>query len=242
MDRLVQQHPDCVSVRDVFPYSARNQDLVGERFLSPLWRAAMNADGWWQKADILIKVRNLWRFAISADDRYGPVYSQGIADAILDRMNAASPLPQPGHKPLKVILIGTSGGVQVALGAAPYLNRWLQDPELYVISAGGDFDGEVGFDAIDQMYHLEGDRDWVEDVSVVIFPSRWRWTLGSPFNRALRKNRFIDMSSGPHTHDGKEGYFGLATVESQDTTYVSLTLQIVNQLPLWPRMHEDSVK
>lgn len=233
LDQLVQQHPDCVSVRDVFPYSAGNEDLVGERFLSPLWRAAINADGWLQEADILIKIRNLWRFAISADDRYGPVYGQGVADAILDRMNAASPISETNQKSLKVILIGTSGGVQVALGAAPHLNNWLHNPELYVISAGGDFDGGAGFDSIDQMYHLEGKRDWVEDVSTVVFPARWWWTFGSPFNRARQQNRFLAMSSGPHTHDGEEGYFGLAIAEPQNTTYVALTLQVVNQLPLW---------
>lgn len=70
LDRLVEQHPNCVAVRDVFPYSATNQDLNGERLLAPLWQAAERADGWLENADGLIKIRNLWRFAISADDRY----------------------------------------------------------------------------------------------------------------------------------------------------------------------------
>lgn len=117
LNHLVEQHPNCVAVRDVFPYSAANQDLTGERLLAPLWQAAERADGWLENADVLIKIRNLWRFAISADDRYGPVYSQGIADAIIDRMNAAHPIPRSRQQPLNVILVGTSGGVQVALGA-----------------------------------------------------------------------------------------------------------------------------
>lgn len=235
LNRLVEQHPDCVSVRDIFPYSAANKDLVGERLLAPLWQAAEQADGWLKEADILIKIRNLWRFAISADDRYGPVYSQGIAEAMIDRMDAVSSIPEANPESLKIILIGTSGGVQVALGAAPYLNDWLNNPQLYVISAGGDFDGEAGFDAIDRMYHLQGDRDWVEDLSAILFPARWRWTIGSPFNRARHQDRFIAIHSGPHTHDGRTGYFGLATVNSQQTTYAALTLQLVNQLPIFDR-------
>ncbi|UBF27955.1 hypothetical protein K9N68_08675 [Kovacikia minuta CCNUW1] len=229
--RLAQLHPGCVTVRNVFPYSAANQDLAGERFLTPLWEAAENADGWLKNADILIKIRNLWRFAISADDRYGPIYSQGIADAIVKQMNAVHPVALH-QQPLRVILIGTSGGVQVALSAVPYLHQWLHNPQITVISAGGAFSGEEGFDQVDAMYHLQGQRDWVDDVSRIVFPSRWYWIVGSPFNRARQQGRYTVVSSGPHTHDGNEGYFGLA-IARPNQTYVELTLQAVNQLPVW---------
>src|SRR6476646_5438195 len=74
LDQLDQVHPDCVTVRDVFPYSAANESLGGRRLLAPVWRFANNAKGWLGVASVLIKIRNLWRFAISADDRYGPLY------------------------------------------------------------------------------------------------------------------------------------------------------------------------
>lgn len=232
LERLVEQHPNCVAVRDVFPYSASNQDLNGGRLLAPLWQAAERADGWLQNADSLIKIRNLWRFAISADDRYGPIYNRGIADAVIDRMNAAHPLPRSGQQPLNVILVGTSGGVQVALGAVTYLDRWL-DARLSVISMGGTFNGENGFNTVDQVYHLYGERDWIEDIPLIVFASRWRWTVGSPFNQARRHGRYIAMSSGAHTHDGEEGYFGLAITNPPNTQYMEITLQKVNQLPVW---------
>jgi len=73
--------------------------------------------GWLNVADVLIKIRNLWRFAV--DNRYGPIYNQGIATAIIDRMNAAYSIPLSQRQSFKIILIGTSGGAQVAL-AAPY--------------------------------------------------------------------------------------------------------------------------
>jgi hypothetical protein len=131
-----------VIVSDVFPYSAANESLGGRRILAPLWGFAEQADGWLKNADIVIKIRNLWRFAISVDDRYGRIYNQGIASAILDRMNAANSIPQNSSQPLKIILIGTSGGAQVALGAAPYLNRWL-DTQIFVLSVGGVFSGQM---------------------------------------------------------------------------------------------------
>lgn len=233
LDQLVQQHPGCVSVRDIFPYSVFNKDLAGERFMAPLWKAAERADGWLENADALIKIRNLWRFAISADDRYGPIYNQGIADTIINRMNAIRPISLSTQKPLKLILIGTSGGAQVALGAAYYLDKWLNNPKLYVVSVGGDFSGETGFDTVEHVYHLQGERDWIEDLSTIVFPSRWRWVVGSPFNRARRQNRFTVINSGPQTHDGNEGYFGMAVATPENTTYVQLTLQKVTQLPIW---------
>jgi hypothetical protein len=232
LKHLVELRPNCVVVSDVFPYSVANESLGGKRLLAPLWSAAKNADGWLSNADILIKIRNLWRFAISADERYGSIYNRGIANAIVDRMNAAHPIPQSHNQPLKLILIGTSGGAQVALGAVSYLEQWL-NVELLVVSIGGSFDGNTGFEAVDHMYHLQGRRDWVEDISRFLFASRWHLKVGSPFNQARSQGRYTVQFSGSHTHDGAEGYFGQAFVGTSKTTYVQLTLQKVNQLPIW---------
>jgi hypothetical protein len=229
---LEKNHPDCVAVEGVFAYSVANESLGGERFLAPLWRFAEQADGPLGMADILIKIRNLWRFAISIDDRYSPIYNQGVASAIIDQMNAAAPVSTSSSSPLKIVLIGTSGGAQVALGATTYLDQWL-DAQIVVLSIGGVFAGNHGFDAADGVYHLQGRRDWIEDLGSILFPSRWPWTVTSPFNRARWQGRYSAGFSGPHAHDGSEGYFGVKPVNENDTTYVEITLQKVNQLPIW---------
>lgn len=154
-----------------------------------------------KNADILIKIRNLWRFAISADNRYAPVYNQGIASTIVERMNAVHPIQQSSQQPVKIILMGTSGGVQVGLGAASYLNKWL-NTELTVVSIGGSFDGNTGFKAVEHVYHFQGNRDWVEDITSILFASRWPVTIGSPFNQARRQGRYTVINSRPHAHDG----------------------------------------
>ncbi len=232
LERLVKAHPNCVAVDDVFPYSAANESLGGQRFLAPVWRFANEATGWLGMANVLIKIRNLWRFAISVDDRYGPIYNQGLADAIVERMNATHPIPRSSGQPLKIILIGTSGGAQVALGAAPYLNRWL-DSQILIVSIGGVFAGNEGFNAPEHIYHLQGRQDWIEDLGHIVFPSRWLWTVGSPFNQAKRRGKYTVHNTGPHAHDGPDGYFGRNFVRGNDVTYVDLTIQQVNQLPLW---------
>ncbi len=228
LDSLIVAHPSCIAVSDVFPYSATNESLGGKRVLAPLWEFADRAQGWLAVSNVIIKIRNLWRFAISADPRYGPIYNQGIATAIIERMNAQQPIPD---KPLQIIMVGTSGGVQVALGAVDYLKRRLE-ADIAIVSLGGVFAGTNGFTASDRVYHLHGSRDWVENIGAIVFPSRWRWTVGSPFNQARVQNRYVVASSGPHAHDGAEGYFG-ENLASKGVTYVDLTLQVVNQLPIW---------
>ncbi len=227
LDSLVAAHPSCIAVSDVFPYSAANESLGGKRILAPLWNFADRAQGWLAISNVVIKIRNLWRFAISADPRYGPIYNQGIATAIIERMNAQQPIPE---KP-QIILLGTSGGVQVALGAADYLQRRLE-ANIVVVSLGGVFAGTNGFKASDRVYHLHGKFDWVENIGAIVFPSRWRWSVASPFNQARLQNRYTVASSGAHAHDGAEGYFG-ENLNNKGVTYVDLTLQQVNQLPIW---------
>ena len=227
LDSLVAAHPNCIAVSDVFPYSAANESLGGKRVLAPLWNFADRAQGWLAISNVVIKIRNLWRFAISADPRYGPIYNQGIATAIIERMTAQQPIPE---KP-QIILLGTSGGVQVALGAADYLKRNLE-ADIVVVSLGGVFAGTNGFKVSDRVYHLHGEFDWVENIGAVVFPSRWRWSVASPFNQARLQNRYTVASSGAHAHDGAEGYFG-ENLNNKGVTYVDLTLQQVNQLPIW---------
>lgn len=232
LNRIVETHPNCVAVGDVFPYSAENKGLGGQRLLSPVWHFANQTGGGVGIASVLIKIRNLWRFAISADPRYGPIYNQGIANAIIERMNGEQPISRQEGQPLNVILVGTSGGVQVALGAAPYLNQWL-NTKVTIVSVGGVFNGRMGFQAIARFYHLRGRRDWVEDLGGIVFPSRWLWNVSSQFNQARSQGHYTARISGPHTHDGPEGYFGLEVAKPKDITYVELTLQEVNQLPIW---------
>ncbi|MEB3215735.1 MAG: hypothetical protein VKN72_05665 [Nostocales cyanobacterium 94392] len=232
LNQLAKLHPQCAVVDDVFPYSVANKSLGGQRFLAPLWRFASEADGWLKNANVLIKIRNLWRFAISADSRYGSIYNLGIANAIAERMNAVSPLNPTSKQPLKIILMGTSGGAQVSLGAIQYLENWL-NARLIVVSIGGSFDGETGFNQVDRVYHLRGSRDWVEDVTKIIFADRWSWMVNSPFIKAVRQGRYQVVETGSHTHDGKNGYFSTQTVDNTENTYVGLLLDKVNQLPIW---------
>ncbi|MBD2078613.1 hypothetical protein [Leptolyngbya sp. FACHB-17] len=134
---------------------------------SPLWQAAKDSES---IAYVLVQIRNLWRFAISADDHYGPVYNLSIAHPIIDRMNAAHRITR-SDRPINLILLSTSGGTQVALGAASHLKYWI-NARVTVISLGGAFEGRAGFNDVDHLYHLWGDRDWITQLPRVVFLAR----------------------------------------------------------------------
>jgi len=231
---LVESHSTCDAVADVFPYSVSNKSLGGQRLLAPIWRFADQAQGVLGSAGVLIKIRNLWRFAISADSRYGTIYNQGIANAIIERMNAVHPIPRDSNQPIKIILIGTSGGVEVALNAVHYLKQGLDtQTKIIVVSIGGVFNGRNGFQETDHIYHLRGERDLVEDLGGVLFPSRWLWNVTSPFVQARLQGRYTSSISGSHAHDGAQGYFGEDLIDNSQKKYVDLTIQEVNKLPIW---------
>lgn len=239
LDKLEQEQPQCLIVRDVFPYSAANQNIAGQRIFKYLWQVAEEAKGWLELTQYLLELRNVWRMAISADNRYGQIYNQAIALSIVEKMENKQPIPISRQQPIQLILMGTSGGVQVALGAAPFLNQWLP-VEINVVSFGGVFDGNEGFDAATHVYHYRGERDWIENIGGIVFPSRWRWTIGSPYNRARRQERYAAYISGPHQHNGNEGYFGREVIEDDGKTYLELTLKQVKELPIWNSVNISS--
>jgi hypothetical protein len=226
IDQLAARHSNCVAVRDVFPYSVINQPL-DQGFSSPLWQSAKDSETF---GYLLVQIRNLWRFAISADDRYSPVYNLGIARTIIERMNAVSPITR-SDQPINLILLSTSGGTQVALGTIAHLDQWI-NARVTVISIGGTFEGRAGFNDVDHVYHLWGDRDWVTVLPSIIFPARWSLVSGSPVNQAKQEGRYTVCNIGSQEHSGSEGYFGEAVAFDQ-TPYYQQTLEQIDQLPIW---------
>lgn len=240
LNEMATAVPGCVVVRGVFPYSAVSDNVGSQPFFRWLWQLSDRPGQEDNPARLVLKIRNLWRLALSADDRYGQAYNRGAAATILERMAETEAISLEADSPIQVVLAGTSGGAQVALGAAPYLKQWLP-VEITVLSFGGVFDGQEGFESVEQVYHFHGDNDWIDNLGLVLFPSRWGWTVGSPYNRALRVGKYEAIASGPHDHDGDRGYFGQDPVgeDTEATTYLDLTLEQVQALPLWPDSTPD---
>jgi hypothetical protein len=225
LSELRQGVPNAVIVDDAFAYSVRDNPLAGKGVLDRAWRSA-RADQAAGKANAMlgtaIQLRNTLQVAVSADGRYGPIYNLGLAEAIGKRL-AARGYPLGSGEP--IVLIGYSGGGQVAVGAARYLKLWLQAP-LTVISIGGVMSADPGLQAVDRLYHLQGEKDPVPGLGGAFFVGRWPFVKYSYWNRAVSAGKVTTIATGPMGHMAEPGYFGSEHLERT----VSIVADLVNEV------------
>lgn len=223
---------------EVFPYSVTSRALTGQRVFAWFWRWALslklsrrtlsNLGGF------VINIRNLWQVAVSADRRYGPIYNQGSAEMIARELTAGGYRPGSG---VPVILIGYSGGGQIALGAAAYLKQMLACP-VHVISLGGVMSSDPGLTSIDSLYHLYGSRDVIHRLGPLFFPGRWKVVGYSSWNQARHQGRVHLVPMGPVGHTGRGGYLDSKARLPDGTTHllhtVAVMATIIEEIPAAP--------
>jgi hypothetical protein len=168
----------------------------------------------------------MFQVAVSADQRYGPVYNLGVAKEIVASLLRHG-YPLGSGKP--VTLYGYSGGGQVALGAVPYLKKVLKAP-VRVISMGGVMSSDPGLDALDALVHLDGAHDTTDDLGRIVFPGRWPLAAGSPWNRALAAGKITIREIGPFTHTGPGGYLDTERRLPDGRTHLVVTLAAALQV------------
>lgn len=214
-------------VVEVFPYSVTNRALTGQRAFARFWRWMLAAKLSRRRlagiAGFLINVRNGWQVAVSADRRYGPMYDEGSA-ALIERT-----LRQHGWRneaPVPVLLIGYSGGGQVALGAAgPLADRLGVDID--VVSLGGVLASPRTLDGLARIVHLRGRKDGVERAGAIAFPGRWRWVRWSTWNRARKAGRLVERVLGSMNHTGRDGYLDPESGPGDGSSYLDVTVEAI---------------
>lgn len=205
LERLRGAMPDA-EILEVFPYSVTNRALTGQRLFSRFWRWALAGKMSRRQlaglAGMLINVRNAWQVMVSADRRYGPMYDQGSAELIARVLLAHGYRPGSG---VPVLLIGYSGGGQVAMGAATELLERIGTTPT-VLSLGGVMSSPRSLHRLGRIVHLRGRRDGIARLGAAAFPGRWPWVRWSSWNRGRKTDvvRVVDM--GPMDHTGRDGY------------------------------------
>lgn len=203
LDELGQSLPaDIALVKGLIPYSVLNRSLTQDRPLAFFWRGIESLTqrlGPW--VGMIINVRNILIVAVSADQRFGPIYNQGVAQQVYESLVQAG-YPTLGGVPLT--LIGYSGGGQIALGILPFLKQALGAP-IEVISLAGVISGNGRATEAEQLYHLVGTKDPIERLGPIMFPRRWAIAPLSYWNRAKRKGKITFISLGPVSHQTPGG-------------------------------------
>jgi hypothetical protein len=201
---LHERLPGITVIDDVFPYAVDNRGLTAERLLGRLWRRLEQVRLKNPNAAlaVLINLRNLLQLFVCADRRYGPTYNMGTAREI------HRSLVRHGHRPGspdEVVLLGWSGGGQIALGAAWYLHA--MGLRVSVLSLGGMLSDDIALARVEHLWHLYGTKDFLQASGKVLFAGRWPISKASPWNEAVRDGTITMVELGPYNHNIKEHYF-----------------------------------
>jgi hypothetical protein len=224
--RLALAMPRTVIIDDVFPYTVNGVPLTGQPFFARLWRLALRSKLHGPKIiGYLVNVRNLWQVLISADKRYGPMFNQAAAEVILDRLIRYD--YDPTSK-TPVYLVGSSGAMQIAAGAAGYLAESAQGP-IRLISVGGIFSSDPSLMAVDHVYHLVGNRDSAQKLNLLA-PGKWPFFASSEWNRMRRNGRVTAINMGPMSHLGRGSYLDGNSELPDGTSYVDHTVNIIQSI------------
>ncbi len=203
LDLLQPLVPGAVIVRDVFPYSATGVGLTGTRVFSNFWqmldRMRLRGDA---LLSSLINLRNVFQVAVAADPRYGPIFAYGVARVIAREAYKAGFRPGGDQR---LVLLGYSGGAQVAVSAAPFLKRFM-GTSVHVISLGGVLDSDPGLKVVSRLDHLVGDKDIMEKIGRIVYPGRWPIARASAWN-AARSTGVVEVKHLPGmAHNTPGGY------------------------------------
>ncbi|MBE9156130.1 CAAX protease [Nodosilinea sp. LEGE 06152] len=224
LDELSHHLPANIAlVKGLIPYSVLNRSLTQDRPLAFFWRGIESLTkrlGPW--VGMVINLRNILIVAVSADQRFGPIYNQGVAQQVYESLVQAG-YPTAGGIPLT--LIGYSGGGQIALGILPFLKQALGAP-IEVISLAGVISGNGRATEAEQIYHLVGTKDPVERLGPVMFPRRWKVVPLSYWNRAKRKGKITLISLGPVGHQTPGGVLDDQAILPDGRSHLQQTLDL----------------
>ncbi len=238
---LVQHFPDAAVIDDVFPYSPAGLPLLAStRLLDRVWRLVqrIKLEGRATVLSALIHVRNVFQVMISADHRYGPIFNQGAATVIEEALARAGYRQSSGAP---VVIIGYSGGGQIAIGAAAFLRSHLDAP-IDVISIGGVVASDPGLNFVRRLHFLYADHDNIQKIGAVMFPERWAVMAHSEWNTAKRDGRIVFHKISRMIHAGARGYFGLVKFDgvTNNLRTLKMVVDILSQTPTHPQASGDT--
>ena len=154
-------------------------------------------------AAVLVQANNVIKVGISSDRRYGPIRHYELALKIVLRLR------EQGFRPGgsgRLILLGYSGGGEMAFGVADYLIRIARVP-LHIISFCGVFSGEHVLERVASIGTVVGDRDPVAAFGNIAYPGRSPLLPFSRWRRALASGRVQRVTVAGMNHNGASGPF-----------------------------------
>jgi len=151
----------------------------------------------------LVQANNVIKVGISSDQRYGPILNYELALKIALRLSEAGFRPEAGAD---LVLLGYSGGGEMAMGVADYLRQLTRAP-VRIITVCGVFSANQILDEVGAILTVVGTADPVAALGRLLYPGRLPWFRRSPWNRARQRGVVRRQVVGGMAHNGKRGPF-----------------------------------
>ena len=240
LTEIAARVPGLVVTSDVFAFSVENLGMTSQRQLGWFWdwvnKERLRKGGRLRALGQLINLRNILQLSVSADARYGPVYNYSMAEIILHSLVRHGYTSGSGAP---VTLLGYSGGGQIALATAEYVQATLQAP-VQVISMGGLMNSSRSLQTIVRLTHLYGSKDSAQRVADWVFPARWPIVRRSDWNQALAAGRLTRVCLGPMGHTGRKSYLDGTVFVEDGRSYRTVTADAIGALIDYPSSSSPS--
>ncbi|MFN9871911.1 MAG: alpha/beta hydrolase [Cyanobacteriota bacterium] len=151
----------------------------------------------------LVQANNVIKVGISSDRRYGPILNYELALKISLRLSGAGFRPAAGGE---LVLLGYSGGGEMAMGVADDLRRLTRSP-VRIITVCGVFSANQILDGVAAILMVVGTADPVAALGRLLYPGRLPWFRHSPWNRARQRGVVRRQVVAGMAHNGSRGPF-----------------------------------
>ena len=152
---------------------------------------------------VLVQANNVIKVGISSDRRYGPILNYELALKISLRLAEAGFRPDGSSR---IVLVGYSGGAEMAMGVADYLRRIGRSP-VGIVSFCGVFSGNQVLRDVAGVTTIVGSKDPVAAFGRIAYPGRSPFLPLSNWNKARQAGRIRRHEVPGMNHNGASGPF-----------------------------------
>lgn len=222
--RLQQDHH---LVRGLETYTVFQVDLAEDHGTAWFWRRLFALQEHHPSAvicllaSVLVQANNVIKVGISSDRRYGPILNYELALKITLRLVEEGFDPAHGSE---LVLLGYSGGGEMAMGVADYLRRICGVP-VQIITFCGVFSGNQWLLDLKRITMILGTVDPVAALGQIAYPGRLGILPFTKWNRARRCGLVHRSMVKGMTHNGASGPFS----DRYRSEVVGRILQVLDQ-------------
>ena len=203
---------DTMLVKGIEAYTITNAGLRSTTFAGWLWQRLFALQEHHPNGLVrficafCVQANNVIKVGISSDRRYGPVMNYELALKIARRLDAIGFRP---HQASRIILVGYSGGGEMAIGTAEILQQ-LCRVRVQVITICGVFSGNGELKSVNDVAMVVGSQDPVAALGRIAYPGRLSFLPLSNWNCWQRHHSLQRYMIEGMSHNGSSGPFSTA--------------------------------